>query len=427
MRAIRGNLSLMSVIDLIQWADNSKRSGTLILSRQERQKKIYFQSGRIIFVWSNSKGESIADFLQIEAAITQQQLKDALNDSESLGLPFIGYLLTEKIASKKGLEQVLKQVAEAALIDALKWETGTFEFNDLLPGFVINGPVTLSPTSILLESVRRFDETGQADTVDAQRIIEEITSHIRDGNVELPPIPDIIQQIAGKIDRHDFSIEQIVGCITDQILVTKILRICNSPYYRHSRKVSTIREAVVYIGLKSLMSIVMVHALNSISPKNAAEIRKVLQHCLVSGMIARQITTDLGGDPEQSFTCGLLHDIGKTVLFDLIADYSVPEVMRLQLIEDFHSEIGYLLARSWNLSEDIQESIRYHHTPELAGRYRNLVEVIHLANFMAYSACRSGQICGSHDGFNIQQVNVSGLIEQIDNLDREADRIINLA
>ena len=417
----------MSVIDLIQWADNSKRSGTLILSRQDRQKKIYFQSGKIIFVWSNSAGESIADFLQVETAINQQQLQDALKDSDFLGLPFIGYLYSEKIISKKGLEEVLKLVAEAALIDALKWETGEFEFNDVLPSFVINGPVTLNPTSILLKSVQRFDETSQRDMLDVNRIIDEITQQIQHGNVELPPIPDIIQKIAEKINRHDFSMDQIVGCITDQILVSKILKICNSPYYRHAGKISTIRDAVVYIGLKSLMSIVMVHALNSFSPRNADEIRKILQHCLTCGMIARQITTDLGGDPEQSFTCGLLHDIGKTVLLDLVTDYSISDVMRWQLIEEHHAETGYLLAQKWNLSEDIQECVRYHHHPEQAIKHRKVVEVIHLSNFMAYSSCQPEDLANiPFSSINIHQVNVGDLIEQVENLDRDAGGIIGL-
>jgi HD-like signal output (HDOD) protein len=81
----------------------------------------------------------------------------------------------------------------------------------------------------------------------------------------------------------------VAECITDQILVTKILRICNSPFYRSMGKVSSLREAVVRIGFKSLLSIVTVHALSSFSPRNVDEIRKVLQHCLVCAMIARQM------------------------------------------------------------------------------------------------------------------------------------------
>ena len=77
----------MSVMDIIQWADNSKRTGTLTLFQSGRQKKIYLQDGQIIFVWSDCEGERIADFLQFETVISQKKLNEVLSDSEMLGLP----------------------------------------------------------------------------------------------------------------------------------------------------------------------------------------------------------------------------------------------------------------------------------------------------------------------------------------------------
>jgi len=142
MRTIDGNLGLMPVIDIIQWVESSRRSGTLLLNREEQHKKFYFQDGEIIFVWSNSKAESIESFLQVETGISRHELQEALADSESLGLPFIGYLYSKNIISKEGLEGVLLQVAEAAMIDAMKWESGTFEFSDILPrqSLVLHSP-----------------------------------------------------------------------------------------------------------------------------------------------------------------------------------------------------------------------------------------------------------------------------------------------
>ena len=103
----------------------------------------------------------------------------------------------------------------------------------------------------------------------------------------------------------------------------------------------------------------------------------VLQHCLVCGMIARQIAQDLRLDHEQAFICGLLHDIGKTVMLDMLHDYTLTEEIREQLIGEYHAEIGYLLARKWNFDEFIQNSIRYHHFPERAGEDAGLVEIVY--------------------------------------------------
>ncbi|NVN91154.1 MAG: HDOD domain-containing protein [Desulfuromonadales bacterium] len=427
MRTIHGNLSLMTVMDIIQWADNSKRTGTLTLIQENRQKKFYLQDGQIIFVWSDCEGERIADFLQFEMVISQQKLSDALSDSEMLGLPFIGYLYSEKIISKPRLEEVLKQVAEAALLSAFSWETGMFEFVDELPSFVQNGPVKISSTRVLLESAQKFDESRQKYQVDTEPIIAEIVQHMERGNVALPPIPDIMQRIVAKIDNTNVSIDEIIDCITDQILVSKILKICNSPFYRRTGKVSTLREAVLYIGFKSLISIVTVHSLSSFSPRNVSEIRKVLQHCLVCGMIARQIARDMRGDYDQAFICGLLHDIGKTVMLDMLSDYIISVQTREQLISDHHAEIGYLLARKWNFDETIQNCIRFHHSPEQAGEYGNLVEMVYLSNIMTHSNYQDCEIGSAGlQSEDLKKVNITELLEQVDSLDQAAREITNL-
>lgn len=427
MRTISGNLSLMSVMDIIQWADSNKRSGTLTLNRDDRQKKIYLQDGQINFVWSDCEGERIADFLQFETVVSQKKLNDALSDSEMLGLPFIGYLYSEKIISRPRLEDVLRQVAEAALLNALSWETGTFEFVDELPSFVQNGPVKLCSTQVLLESVQKFDESRQKTQFDSMRVIAEVEQQIERGNVDLPPIPDIMQRIALKIDNVNVPIDEIIDCITDQILASKILKICNSPYYRRTGSVSTLREAILFIGFKSLISIVTVHSLSSFSPRNAAKIRQVLQHCLVCGMIARQIARDMRGDYEQAFICGLLHDVGKTLMLEMLSDYLLSDEMRETLIKNHHAEIGYLLARKWNFDEIIQNCIRYHHSPEQAGMYGSQVEVVYLSNIMTYSNCQADAIdkAGLRT-IDLKKINVSELLERVESLDQSARDIISI-
>lgn len=427
MRKFTGNLSLMPLADLIQWADNSKRSGTLILSQHGRQKKFYIQDGKIIFIWSNCEGEHFSNFLKDQSQISQDELDKAFTDSESLGLPFIGYLLSEKVLSKWQLEDILRKAAEAVLTSALKWDAGIFEFSDDLPGFVSNSPVRLNSIQLLLESVRCFDENHIGNEIDTEMVLNEIRENILQGNFELPPIPDVMLQIAEKIDSPKISIDEVIECITDQILVSKILRICNSPYYRHLGHVSSLKEAVVFIGLKSLMSIVTVHSMSSFSPRNAREIKKVLQHCLVCGMIAREITRDMGGNFELAFICGLLHDIGKTILLDKLGDYMLRPEAQERLIEENHAEVGYLLAQKWNFGNDIKDIIRYHHSPDQSIEHHSLAEVISLSNAMADLNSQPEDIRGMFfTSLELNQISVEDLLAQVDKLDQEAGEIVGM-
>ena len=427
MRKFKGNLSLMPIADLIQWADNSKRSGTLVLSQHGRLKKFYLQDGKIIFFWSDCEGEHFANFLKECSGISQDELDKAFADSELLGLPFIGYLLSEKVFSEDELEDILRNAAEVVLTSALKWDTGVFEFIDDLPKFVLNSPLRLNSIKVLLESVRHFDENRLGNEVDAEMVLNEIREQIQEGNFELPPIPDVMLQIADKIDNPTISMDEIIECITDQILVSKILRICNSPYYGHLGRVSTLKAAVVFIGLKSLMSIITVHAMSSFSPRNSKEIKKVLKHCLVCAMIARQITRDMGGNYELAFICGLLHDIGKTILLDMLGDYMLLPEARDKLIEENHAEVGYLLADKWNFGVDIKEVIRYHHAPERAVENVNLAEVISLSNAMADLNSQPEDVMDmTFTSLELSQISVDDLLDQVDRLDYEADQIVSL-
>lgn len=417
----------MPLVDLIQWADNSKRSGTLILNQYGRQKKFYMQDGKIIFIWSNCEGEHFGNFLKNQSNVSQDELDKAFADSEYLGLPFIGYLLAEKILSEEQLEDILRQAAEVVLTTALKWDTGIFEFIDDLPSFVLNSPVRLNSTQVLLESVRRFDENSLGNQVDDEMVLNEIREHIREGNFELPPIPEVMLKLAEKIDTPDISIDEIIECITDQILVSKILRICNSPYYGHMGNISNLKAAVVFIGLKSVMSIVTVHAMSNFSPRNSREIKKVLQHCLVCAMIARQISRDMGGNYELAFICGLLHDIGKTILLDMLGDYMLLPEARDRLIEENHAEVGYLLAEKWNFGNEIKEVIRYHHSPEKAVEHSSLAEIISLSNAMADLNSQPEDIMDmTFTNLELSQISVDDLLEQLDKLDQEAGDIVDL-
>jgi putative nucleotidyltransferase with HDIG domain len=434
MQTMHGCLSFISILDLIQWADNSKRSGTLVLSCNELQKKFYFQDGKIILVDSGLNNELFDDFLMLESDLSIQDLQEKKSIADKLGLPFIGYLVSENIISKEVMNKTIRHISLSAVIDVLKWQSGKFEFNSDIPNSVMHGPITINSSMLLMESVNKFDESRKGSTTDINLIVNKLRNDIMTGNIDLPAVPDIIQQIQKKIEDPTASIEKIVDCITDQIIAAKILRICNSPYYKTTTKISTLKEAVVLIGLKSLVSIVAVHALSSFSPKNTGEVRTVLSHSLVCAMIARQIARDLSSDYELAFICGLLHDIGKTVMLDMLDEYMLPTKLRAKVVEENHTEIGQLLAKKWNFGEDILECIQYHHSPDKATTNRSMVELVYLANTMAHTSDQpgtNGEIflsmaqCNRYSESNfknneIQQESVKKQIGQVKNMYKDA-------
>ncbi len=430
MRQISGNLSLMSVMDILQWGESCKRSGTLLLTLQNQEKRFYIQNGKIIFIWSECEGERLIDFLQFESNLNQKDFSEILHASKSLDLSLFGYVLSKGIVKVDRLEDILFRISQIALTDALQWGAGTFVFTDELPALVLNGPVKLSLSQVMMESVRIFDEGQFSNNVDTKAIVDEIRSRISQNAIELPPIPDVMLKVMEKVENPSSSMDEIIECITDQLLISKILKICNSPYYRQIGTVETLKEAVLFIGLKSLISIIAVHALSQFSPKNSTEIKKVLQHSLQCGIIARQLAKDMQSNSDQAFICGLMHNVGKTIMLEMFDDYVLPYDAQVQLIEEHHAEVGHLLAKKWNFSEDIQESILYHHQPELAVKHRGLVEIVYLSNIIAHASGKPKESANLNpDGIGTGQIELNELkdfMDRIGDLDQEVAAIMSV-
>jgi putative nucleotidyltransferase with HDIG domain len=128
------------------------------------------------------------------------------------------------------------------------------------------------------------------------------------------------------------------------------------------------------------------HSLSKVTTKNTSKISEVLDHSLYCAFIARRAAPDLGLDPEESFVCGLMHDIGKTVLLNIAADYPFSEDTVARLLEEFHQRAGALLVLKWNFSDIIWSTVLYHHTPWDAPSNTKMAEAVRLADSLAHDS-----------------------------------------
>ena len=112
-------------------------------------------------------------------------------------------------------------------------------------------------------------------------------------------------------------------------------------------------------------------------------------------MVAEKIAELTGREPPKTaYTAGLLHDIGKVVLDQQIAkvyplffrgihhDGTSAIVLEQNILGTTHCITGALLARQWNFSPALIETICFHHTPEMATDHRDLVRIVHLSDLL---------------------------------------------
>lgn len=423
-RSIEGSLSLMPLSDLIQWIENSRRSGTLIAINENCSRRFYFQDGSLIFLWSDIQGERFCEEIHRETGLPIPHIEDSMQKAEKLGISFMGYLSSENGVPIEQLSKMMTSLSERAITSSMTWKTGQFRFYDFLPAPVLYSPVILRPSQLLFESAIEFDKTGMNVETSLDPVIDELYEIIRRGTIDIPPIPAEMQLLMNRMNDPELSVNDIIECITDPILVSKAIRICNSSFYGHRGKVNTLREAVVYMGLKSLMSIVTVHALSGFAPKNPEKVEAVLHHSMSVGMIARQLARHMGANHEQAFICGLLHDIGWIVMLDILAGYELSDEKLCGLIRTHHATVGGLVAKRWNFSDEMQEVIRFHHDPAGSKQFETLVQVIYLSNLIAKKEAPRPD-CGLSAINNRMLDILPSFNDHLEELDREINSILS--
>src|SRR6266496_842437 len=148
----------MQLSELLQWLALSQKTGTLVITGRDTQKRLFFQSGRINFSSSSDQREYLGQFLVSHGYITEDELKKAMEVQEESKILLGSILLMINAISETDLLRLMKRKAEESIYDVFLWEDGSFEFVEgSQPDFKMV-PLSLDLTSIILEGLHRYDE-----------------------------------------------------------------------------------------------------------------------------------------------------------------------------------------------------------------------------------------------------------------------------
>jgi putative nucleotidyltransferase with HDIG domain len=230
-------------------------------------------------------------------------------------------------------------------------------------------------------------------------------------------------QLVSLLDQPDTSNESVVQILRcDNVLTAKLLRACNAPLYGFSEPVSSVDQAVFLLGHQQILQLVLTLEFSGAMavplPGYAVESKELWHHSLAAASAAEVIVkSGVAGDAETgvAFTVGLLHDIGKLVLNQVLTEgnqadirsrIGVDKLSRVeaekQVLGTDHAEVGAALLQNWRLPEQIIEGVRNHHDPLLKPRPA-LSAVAYMANVMAHLA-------GSAPGWDAYAIEVDGRV-----------------
>jgi len=216
----------------------------------------------------------------------------------------------------------------------------------------------------------------------------------------LPTLPVILDRIRKTVSNPLSSADDVAQIIsTDPAIASKLLQVANSAAYGFSRRVSDIKDAIAWLGLRETYQIALsIRAIDMFTEDKKFDYERFRKHsaqcAAAANVLARRCRIE---DKSGIFAAGLLHDIGKLVLVEVMAERYAQIVARVKeegrdivaVEEDYlgvsHAEIGYLLADHWQFPPEMTGAIRFHHKPELSGHKPVFTAIIALADKISNS------------------------------------------
>jgi len=231
--------------------------------------------------------------------------------------------------------------------------------------------------------------------------IEIVDKHLASSNARLPVFNTTALRIKQEISKDDPDLRLIEKLIvSDQSLTAKVLSVSNSSFYKGLQQVSTVRNAIVRLGINEVSNIVMLitHESNfhSKSPFGHGIMRKLWRHSVGCAMGSNWLAKQCGlhSLAHEAFFAGLLHDVGMLFILTVIDDLKHSNEIKTQpsdalLVEamnTLHTHHGYSLMSHWNLPEQYSQIARDHHQEEFDGN-NLLLALVRLADM---ACCKLG-------------------------------------
>ena len=249
-----------------------------------------------------------------------------------------------------------------------------------------------------------MQQTGEDTRLNEVARADELLSTID----ELPSIPETLFEILKIIDAPKSSAKSLARVVRqDAPLMAKILRLANSPYFAGTGNLADIKSCINVLGFRTVRQVAICVSIASglvakcRKCRARLDYRELWRHSVVVGVIAKALGKLQGEkEPEELFTAGLLHDLGKFVLvlkspatYDQVIaarrGSSRPLVeVETEMLGFDHTLAGEIFCRAWRFPPLLTGSTRQHH--EAPGQVRPVsredraVALVRLADMLAY-------------------------------------------
>lgn len=240
---------------------------------------------------------------------------------------------------------------------------------------------------------------------DFSHSVNDMLPSVRQGLSLLPPLPTVAMELLRELQDSKSTAASVAEiAASDPSLAASLIRTVNGAAMGLSRKITSVSEAVSYLGFGIVKGVVVRLRLEEVlAPKDAQDAQDAEDlwvHSLAVSYVAEKLAARVAGvDPGFVATLGLLHDIGKLAILaqwpqeaQLLREQAKadpagdPRAREAKLLGADHAALGAHLALNWKLPADLIQAVRWHHRPANAFELgdppalRKAVHLLQIAN-----------------------------------------------
>jgi putative nucleotidyltransferase with HDIG domain len=241
--------------------------------------------------------------------------------------------------------------------------------------------------------------------------LDQILRQVR----SFPTMPKTGANMLALLENPDTTVTEIEKVVRhDPGLTGNILKLANSAYFGMPTKVSSVRQAVILLGMKRLVQLVIASCVSAVMDVSVPGYQlppgNLWRHSIAVSIAAEALARDSGNTAvEDVFTPALLHDIGKLILgqfvgneletIEHIADKGIPHVVAENMVFGIdHAELGAKILEQWAFPPEVVNAVKWHHDPDGVDSVVSQIDIVYLANLL----CQTNGSGGEDEGHAIE-------------------------
>ena len=241
------------------------------------------------------------------------------------------------------------------------------------------------------------------DRIAAERLAfhveKSVMDQVAEEKITLPAMPRIASRAFTLLRKKDYSLSEVSALIeTDPIVAARLVHLANSVAFATATKLESVLACVTRLGTRELSFFLMETAAKQLTvchdPRIAQMCDGLWEHSLCVAIVAQDLSEELPGmDPEAAYLSGLLHDLGRPVVAEMLLeaerrllgsriDHWMLPSKWFDVIVRCERPVGLALTKAWTLPDTVVEAVSDCDRYEMNRPFR-LANVVRMANAIA--------------------------------------------